>query len=263
VNPARNDSLDAHIRAGMPVHRSICAAESIVGVYSPVIQRQRLTRDAPMSAANADSDISAARSQSSRARPAGQRLRPMVLHICSGSDGCCQAVAVRGIAPDDLRDQAAGVTRDWTGTTLGERVRFMADNEGVSLNKLGERAGLKSGAMSRLSRDSGEVHRSPETLAKLADAWGYSVEWLTYGRGQPRAAVARDERYPHRAQAARIALDGGIDPVAVNEVLAEQIELDRDPSILWWLHHIESRALRLRDHHTSATNDTRHTRSKK
>jgi transcriptional regulator with XRE-family HTH domain len=158
------------------------------------------------------------------------------------------------------------VTRDWTGTTLGERVRWMAEHEGVSLNKLGERAGLKSGAMSRLSRDSGEVHRSPETLAKLADAWSYSVEWLTYGRGQPRAAVARDERYPHRAEAARIALDGGLEPAAVNEVLDEQLDLERDPSILWWLHRIESKALRLREPSNASkttTSDARQARSKK
>lgn len=171
----------------------------------------------------------------------------MVLHICSGLDGCCQGGAVDGVAPDKQRVHAADVGRDWTGTTLGERVRFMAEHEKVSLNKLGERAGLKSGAMSRLSRDSGEVHRSPETLAKLADAWDYSVEWLTYGRGQPAQAVPRDERYPNRSKAAHIALDGGIDPVAVNEVLAEQLDVERDPSILWWLHRIESIALRLHD----------------
>lgn len=142
----------------------------------------------------------------------------------------------------------------------------MAEHEGASLNKLGERAGLASGAMSRLSRDRGEVHRSPETLARLADAWGYSVEWLTYGRGQPLTTVTRDERYPHRAEAARIALDGGVEPAAVHEVLAEQIELDRDPSILWWLHHIETRALRLREPTNapkSSTNDARQARSKK
>lgn len=139
----------------------------------------------------------------------------------------------------------------------------MAEQEGVSLNKLGERAGLGSGAMSRLSRDRGEVHRSPETLARLADAWGYSVEWLTYGRGQPAQSVQRDERYPNRSQAAHIALDGGIDPVAVNEVLTEQLELERDPSILWWLHRIESVALRLHDRASAPTNEARNGRLKK
>lgn len=171
----------------------------------------------------------------------------MVLQICSDKSVRCQAGAVDGVAADDPQEQDSAVSRDWTSTTLGERVRWLAEHEGVSLNKLGERAGLRSSVMSRLSRDSGEVHRSPETLDKLAGAWSVSVEWLTYGRGQPEQTVPRDDRYPHRAEAARIALDGGLEQEAVIEVLEEQIELERDPSILWWLHRIESKALRLRD----------------
>jgi transcriptional regulator with XRE-family HTH domain len=166
---------------------------------------------------------------------------------------------VGSVAVADPPEQAPRVTRDWTGTTLGERVRFLAEREGVSLNKLGKRAGLSSSVISRLSHDSGPLHRSPETLDKLAGAWAVSVEWLIYGRGQPEQAPRPADRYPHRADACRIALDGGLEPEAVREVLAEQIELDRDPSILWWLHRIESKALRLRD----PSNDARVTHSKK
>lgn len=54
-----------------------------------------------------------------------------------------------------------------------------------SLNKLGERAGIASGPMSRLSRHTGEVAGSLDTIKKLTDAWGVRMAWLAYGRGGP------------------------------------------------------------------------------
>jgi transcriptional regulator with XRE-family HTH domain len=135
--------------------------------------------------------------------------------------------------------------RDWVNTSLGERVRWLAKRDGISLTKLGKRAGLLSGAMSRLANDTGPVARSPATLAALADAAGVPLEWLALGRGQPTRASTSVVAgpYPHRAEAARIAIDGGISEEAVQAVLDEDPRLSEDPSVLWWLHQIEGRAL--------------------
>ncbi|KYG11244.1 hypothetical protein BE21_08235 [Sorangium cellulosum] len=153
------------------------------------------------------------------------------------------------------------MTRDWTRTTLGDRVQYLAEREGVSLNKLGARAGLGSGAVSRLSRDHGPLNRSPETLDKLARACGVSVEWLTYGRGDPglRGVPEPPEPFPHRSQACEIARDGGLDEEAVREVEALPKQEVRailgprwahvaDPPVLWWLRQIESRVVLHRVH---------------
>lgn len=135
--------------------------------------------------------------------------------------------------------------RDWENTSLGERVRYLAERERISLNELGRRAGLKSGAMSRLANDAGPVARTSGTLSALADAANVPLEWLSLGRGQPTKALLTviADRYPHRSVAARIALDGGISEEAVRAVLDEDPRLSEDPSVLWWLHQIEGRAL--------------------
>jgi hypothetical protein len=100
--------------------------------------------------------------------------------------------------------------------------------------------------MSRLSTTTGAVHRSPETLRRVAEQLGFSPEWLAFGRGEPEPLAPKSqaaERYPHRSEAARIALDGGLDPAAVNAVVERDYEIERDPSILWWLHEIQRCAL--------------------
>ena len=108
--------------------------------------------------------------------------------------------------------------------------------------------------------ESHEVKRFAGTIDKLASTWNVSSEWLFYGRGQPEREAApptSSDPFPHRAEACKIALDGGIEPEAVHEVaeltvdevralLAKHPNQPRDASILWWLHQIESRALVLR-----------------
>jgi len=77
------------------------------------------------------------------------------------------------------------MARDWTAVTLGDRIKALAAHHGVSLNKLGEKAGIKSGPMSRLAAKKAVVASSPETLRKLAEAWSVSFAWLAFGYGQP------------------------------------------------------------------------------
>jgi transcriptional regulator with XRE-family HTH domain len=149
---------------------------------------------------------------------------------------------------------------DWAASSLADRIahiqKVISEREGkkVSLNELGRRAGVGIGVMSRLGQTTGAVHRSPETLRRVAERLGFGLEWLTYGRGEPEpqrveGAPVPQEIYPRRREAARIALDGGIDPRAVSAVLQREYVIDRDPSILWWLHEIERHALLLQAGH--------------
>jgi transcriptional regulator with XRE-family HTH domain len=73
--------------------------------------------------------------------------------------------------------------KDWTTTSLGERVEHVCKLRGWSLNKLGEEAGLASGVMSRLARREATTAGAPDTLARVADAGGVNVLWLMLGRG--------------------------------------------------------------------------------
>jgi transcriptional regulator with XRE-family HTH domain len=87
--------------------------------------------------------------------------------------------------------------RDWSQSTLAERIAFMCEETGLSQNKLGAPAGIAGGVMSRLANKQKHSAGRPETLRKLADAHAYRFEWLADGRGQPRgetitAALDRD-----------------------------------------------------------------------
>ena len=73
--------------------------------------------------------------------------------------------------------------RDWSNSSLGERVAYVCELRGWSLNKLGEEAGIASGPMSRLSRRTEVTAGSPDTLKRIADAGVVSVMWLMFGRG--------------------------------------------------------------------------------
>ncbi len=73
--------------------------------------------------------------------------------------------------------------RDWTTSSLGERVEHVCALRGWSLNKLGEEASLASGVVSRLARREATVAGAPDTLARVADAAGVNVLWLMLGRG--------------------------------------------------------------------------------
>lgn len=77
----------------------------------------------------------------------------------------------------------ANTKRDWTTSTLGERIHHVCELRGWTLNKLGEEAGIASGPMSKLSRHPEVTGATPETLARIADASGVSVLWLMLGRG--------------------------------------------------------------------------------
>jgi transcriptional regulator with XRE-family HTH domain len=72
---------------------------------------------------------------------------------------------------------------DWTSSSLGERIKYTCQLRGISLNELGEAAGMSSGPLSRYSRNAERIAGSPEHLAKVAEAGRVSVLWLIFGRG--------------------------------------------------------------------------------
>jgi len=115
----------------------------------------------------------------------------MVLPSCSTLGKCCQAVAVDACATE-VQHYLVAPRKDWRKSTLGERIKHVADMRGVSLNKLGALAGIASGPMSRLSRKDEQIAASPETLVKLADAAAVNLTWLANGVGPIERAAAKD-----------------------------------------------------------------------
>lgn len=186
----------------------------------------------------------------------------MVYQLGNTAGGRRQADTDDGVAADDLQEQSPDVQRDWTTSTLGERVRHLAEARGVSISHLGERAGLNRAAIHRMAKDTAvQSRRFAATIDKLVSTWSVSSEWLVYGRGEPDVTTVAAERsadpFPHRAQACAIALDGGIEPEAVREVAELSVEQVRallaqhpgqpeDASILWWLRQIEMRGIAIR-----------------
>jgi transcriptional regulator with XRE-family HTH domain len=97
----------------------------------------------------------------------------------------------------EVRERGVRERKDWTRTSLGERVEHVCAIRGWSLNRLGEEAGLASGVISRLARREANTAGAPDTLARVADAAGVNVVWLMLGRGpvegaEPGPASLRD-----------------------------------------------------------------------
>ncbi len=97
-------------------------------------------------------------------------------------------MAGRGDSASVLKHQA---TRDWSKTTVGERVEHLCELRGIGQNELGNVAGLKSGHMSKLANNKNIIARTTSaTLRKIADAMNVELEWLTFGRGPIEAPPA-------------------------------------------------------------------------
>lgn len=133
--------------------------------------------------------------------------------------------------------------RSWINTSLAERLAHVAELRGVSQTALGEKAGIQKGEMSNLKR---RPRPSASKLAAIAAAWNVNLQWLTTGAGaiEDHSTDSSHDRYPNRALAARIASEGGVDPKAIESVLAEVLEPDHDRPVLWWIHRIELREAR-------------------
>lgn len=127
----------------------------------------------------------------------------------------------------------------WNESTLAERLDHVARVRGVSQNEIARGAGIAPGAFSLLRK---RPRPSAEKLGQIARAWGVSLDWLSFGNGAPFVSTAGPDRYPNRAQAAQIALAGGVSQAAVHDVLQDVLnEAEGDPPVLWWIHRMELR----------------------
>ncbi len=88
--------------------------------------------------------------------------------------------------------------RDWSDSTLADRVSYLLEALAVGQNELGRRAGLEPGPMSRLANKALKVGGAPESLGAIATAAGCSFAWLALGEGQPfDQLVTADESVIH------------------------------------------------------------------
>lgn len=100
-------------------------------------------------------------------------------------------------------------------------------------SELARKLGLTPSAVSQaFSRKTTPSYPTAVFVARLL---GTTVEALLSG--------TEDMRLPNRSIAARIALDGGVDPDGVSEVLEE--EHPHDHPVLWWIDRMRARALLL------------------
>lgn len=118
---------------------------------------------------------------------------------------------------------------------------------GLSLNRLGELAGIPSSNMSRFAGIKRATSGRPETLEAMAAAWGVSYAWLAHGHGQPDPTPMVDgriDRFPNQARAVEIVRDGGMSEEVIQAVLSEdQPHIERDPTVLWWIRLFQQREL--------------------
>lgn len=135
--------------------------------------------------------------------------------------------------------------------TLGDRIRAALAARGINQTELERRAGFSRGYVSRLlDGKRGGKRTSHTAVSAIAIALNVRPEWLSTG-DEPMDAEGTLSiplpglRFPNGAMAARIAREGGIAEPAIQDVLAEPLEIDKDPPVLWWLDRMRACALLL------------------
>ena len=132
------------------------------------------------------------------------------------------------------------VTRDWSRTTFGDRVRFMMAMNQVGQNELGARAGIKPGPMSRYANRKERLAPSSQTAAKLAQAWDVSLAWLAHGEGAPKdgdgtADGVGEGPYPTRREAIALLRARSDVPRGVIDAMLVHRCAASDPGRAYWL----------------------------
>lgn len=100
------------------------------------------------------------------------------------------ALRLAGRLCGPLRYMLAPMRRDWTRTTYGERVRYITELRGLSLNQLAALSGLSSGTVSRLARRETPMPDFTHTLRALCETGRVPVAWLAFGQGEPEDTEA-------------------------------------------------------------------------
>lgn len=135
-------------------------------------------------------------------------------------------------------------------STIGERVRQAREVRGLGVNELARQAQLSNRQISRIERAAGEAKRgiTNKTLAKLATALQVRPEWLLTGKG-PREETLEHE-LPRRAEAIRIAREGGVSEEVIKVVLALPVADPSTKTAWWWLQVIARREALLKEEGT-------------
>lgn len=66
--------------------------------------------------------------------------------------------------------------------TIGERIRDVRKSNGMTLEKFGERIGMKAGALSQL--ENGKTNPSEQTIKSICREFGVNEMWLRTGEGE-------------------------------------------------------------------------------
>lgn len=73
-----------------------------------------------------------------------------------------------------------------------DRLKLIMEENGLKQKDLANAAKIKSSSMSLLI--SGKTNPSAQTVQMIADAYGYSAEWIMTGEGEPRAQKTRKQQ---------------------------------------------------------------------
>ena len=72
--------------------------------------------------------------------------------------------------------------------TIGERIKKIRKEAGLTLDKFGERIGVKKASLSQI--ENGRNGASDQTIMMIAREFGVSEDWLRTGEGEMRLATA-------------------------------------------------------------------------
>ena len=116
--------------------------------------------------------------------------------------------------------------------TISERIDFIINSEcGGKATTFAERLGINSANVSMWR--SGKSKPSSQTIKQIGDTFGYSLEWLTTGEGEPILQKSRSDqlaaalgRVLHRQDSASARLIGSI------ALVLEKLDDDQIASVL-------------------------------
>lgn len=75
--------------------------------------------------------------------------------------------------------------------TIGERVRFIRKQEGLTLEKFGARIGISNPSVSTI--ESGKSNPSAQTVKSICREFNINEEWLRFGIGEAHAPISREQ----------------------------------------------------------------------
>lgn len=143
---------------------------------------------------------------------------------------------------DPVQDARVAERKDWTNSSLKERLTWAMGRKHIGTNELGEAAGLTGSAVSKLATRTEAVAGQAATLLKLSTALDVSPAWLAFGLGQPLDESVR----PARERAADLCREAKVSEEAIQSVLDEVVASETDLAVLVWVARINAKEAELR-----------------